>query len=155
MGTQANEFVADAFRNAAESFSKTVSTGIEFQEQAAKFWSDTVNKTTEQFRKQADQVSSDAIPAAKKNLEQFHNMFDQQVNNCLDTLRETFDAGKELDVQTMRDQTVNLWRTSFDAMRSNIDVMTKANVETFEKFCEMSKSCSPNGQKAATKTSGK
>ncbi|MEE9294782.1 MAG: hypothetical protein V3W34_07460 [Phycisphaerae bacterium] len=156
MATQTSEFVTDAFKQAAESFNQAMRTNIQFQEQAAKYWSDTAGKSFEQFRDQADKISKETVPAAKKSLEQFHNTFDQQVKNCLDTLRETFEAGRDWDVQNVFDQTTKLWQNSFEAMRSNVDAMAQTNIEMFEKLCELSKkACSTNGHKAGSKPASK
>ena len=146
----------DMFKQASESFSRTMSTGVEFQQQAGKFWGDFFGKGVDQFQTQMDKVSKDFAPGAKKNLDQFHKMFDEQSRKSMDLLRETFDSGESCNAQDMFDETRKMWQTSFETLRSQVDTMAKTNVEMAERFCEMAnRAVATNGQKVAAKSANK
>ena len=132
--TEGTDFMTQMFTQAANTFNETMQTGLKFQEQSAKFWTGTLAKNADQVRTQFEKVADEAIPAAKKNLEQFHRMFENQAQKSLDVLRETFDGARGWADKGLQDQTMTLWRTSFDAMRSSVDVVAKANAEMFEKW---------------------
>jgi hypothetical protein len=153
--TDTKEFMADVFKQATETFNHTLRTGVEFQEQAAKFWKDNFDKGFDQFRTQFEQVermSKDAIPTSKHNLERFHQIFDEQAKVSIDMLRKSFETGENFNAQDVFDQTMRLWRNSFDTIRNNVDAMAKTNVEMLESFCEMAhQSCGANGHKPAQK----
>ncbi len=156
MATQTKDFVSGVFKQAGECFNQTMRTGIEFQEEAAKFWSDAFGRNFDQFRTQFDKVANDAVPAAKENLERFHDLFDGQAQESLDTLRKAFDVGQDFKVPNMVDQTADVWRKSFDVMRSNVDKLTKANVDMFESVCRTAEQCgAANGAKSSAKPQAK
>jgi hypothetical protein len=154
---ETTDFVNDMFKQATDNFNKTMRFGVQFQEQATNFWADTIGKSFDQMQVQADKVQKDAIPAAKKNLDQFHQMFDQQAKTSMEMLRKSFDANECVDVPAMADRTMKVWRDSFESMRANADTLAKTNVEMVESFCEMSKkACGVNGTgKTAQKPAGK
>jgi len=147
--TETTNFMTQMFSQAADTFNKTMQTGLKFQEQAAKFWTGTFTKNADQFRTQFEQMADEAFPAAKKNLEQLHRTFEDQAQKSLDVLRQTFDDARGWADKGLQDQTMNLWKTSFDAMRSSVDVVAKANAEMFEKWSAFSRQAC-----AAGKTNG-
>ncbi len=150
--TETTKMMTDMFTQATDGFNKTMSTGIEFQQQVGKFWGDAFGGSFGQgfddFRTQFEKMGKEAAPTARKNLEQFHHMFDEQSKQTLDSLRRTFEVGTNFDTNTMLDQTMKMWQNSFDTMRSNVDAMAKANVEMLDGMCSMTqKNCATNGQK--------
>ncbi len=155
MATETKDFVTDMFNQATESFNRTMSTGLEFQQQAGKFWGDVFEKSFDQVRTHTEKVSKDFVPGAKKNVEQFHKMFDGQAQKSLDMLRKTFESGECCNVQDLSDQTVKMWQTSFDTVRSQVDAMAKMNVEMFESFSDMANKTFVDGQKCAAKPASK
>lgn len=148
--SETTNFMTEMFTQAAETFNETMQTGLKFQEQAAKFWTGTFTKNADQFRTQFEKVADETIPAAKKNLEQFHRTFEDQAQKSMDVLRQTFDDARGWADKGLQDQTMKLWRTSFEAMRSSVDVVAKANAEMMEKWSAFA------GQACANvKTNGK
>ena len=148
--TETTDFMTRMFNQAATTFNETMQTGLQFQEQAAKFWTGTLTKNADQVCTQFQKVADDAIPTAKKNLEQFHRTFEQQAQKSMGVLRETFDGVNDWADNGLHEQTTKLWRTSFDAMRSSVDVVAKANAEMFEKWSAFSGQACVSG-----KTNGK
>ncbi len=156
MATETSEFVADVFKQATDNFKRTIDTGVEFQEQNAKFWSDALTRSVDQAITQAEKVSKDVIPSARKNLEQFHDAFDEQAEKSLDMLRKTVSAGQDQDIHGVFDQTMKMWQASFDAVRESVDTVVRTNVEVFENLCELSsKACATNGSKTTQKQAAK
>lgn len=148
--TETTDFMTRMLTQAADTFNETMQTGVKFQEQAAKFWTDTLAKNADQVRTRFEKVAEEAIPTANKKLEQFHRTFEDQAKKSMDVLRQTFDGASGWADNGLQEQTTNLWRTSFDAMRSSVDVVAKANAEMFEKWSAFSGQASVSG-----KTSGK
>lgn len=144
--TESTDFMARMFTQAADTFNETMQTGLKFQEQAAKFWTGTLTKNADQVRTQFEKVSEEAIPTAKKNLEQFHQTFEDQAKKSMDVLRRTFDNASGWADNGLQEQTTNLWRTSFDSMRSSVDVVAKANAEMFESWSASSREANVSGK---------
>ncbi len=156
MATDTKDFVTDMFKQASESFTRTMSTGVEFQQQAGKFWGDFFGKGFDQFHTQMDKASNGFAPDAKKNLEQFHKMFDEQSHKSMDMLRKTFESGECCNAKDMFDETMKMWQTSFETMRTQVDTMAKTNVEMAERFCDMAnQATATNGHKATSKPATK
>jgi phage-related protein len=153
--TQTKDCTTDMFKQATESFNQTMATGVKFQQDTMGFWNDNVSRAFDGFQSGFDKTVEEAIPAVKKNLDKFHQSFDQQANKSMDMLRQTFESTQKLvnpdQSKNVFEQTMNMWRTSFDTMRSNVDMITRTNTEMFQKFSGVvSGACCDTG-----KTNGK
>ncbi|MBW7906180.1 MAG: hypothetical protein LC135_16555 [Phycisphaerae bacterium] len=135
--TTPRDFMTDMFKQAADSFARTMQAGVKFQEETAQFWTDLAGKNLDELRSQWDKFSLDATPFTKKNLEQFHKLFEEQTTRTLDLLRKTFDLGGSQNTAEICDRMAAVWRDSLDTIRHSTDAMAKANTEVFENCSEM------------------
>lgn len=156
MATETQDFVSGVFKHAGECFNQAVQTGIAFQKEAGKSWTDAYGRNLDLFRAQFDTVANDAVPAAKNNLERFQGLCDAQVKQGMDMFRQVFGVGQDGQTANVFDRTMETWRRSFDVMQSNMDTLAKANMEVFESFREAGKKvCATEGQKGSGKTAAK
>lgn len=146
MTTNATDFVSDGVKTAADSFAKTMQSGIKFQEEAATFLTKTLGRTSDEFRSQWDKMTEDAFPFNKKNVERFQKLFDEQSSRSLDLLRKTFDVSAPTNPTDVYEKTFSLWRSSLDTMRQSAESMAKLNAEMFENWnCTMRKTFEKSG----------
>lgn len=148
MAVETKDILSDMFQQACDSFNKTMKTGAKFQQDVARFWTDAAGKNVEEMRDQFENVAQEAFPFNKKNLERFQRLFDEQTQQTLEMLRQTFDSGRPTDIQEMFQRTSELWRTSFDTIRASADAMAKTSTEMFE-------GCSEFARTGWTPTNGK
>jgi signal transduction protein with GAF and PtsI domain len=148
-------FVNDMFKQATENFNQAMNTGLKFQEESARFWGETFGKNVDQFRSQIDKISNESFPTAKKQLDRFHTMFDEQSKKGVEMFKEAFDSGNKAMNGDAYNQAMKMWRTSFDAMRSSVDNIAQANAEMFESFSSMTKNACCAMDTPAAKGNGK
>ncbi len=159
----------ESFGHATETFSKALGTGMKFQEETARFWSDTLGKNTamfgnnamfgqnemfgkgsdfskgmEQVQSQFEKMTKEVFPTTKKQLDTFQTMFDEQSKRGMEMMKGAFDAcqnstGSFVADANAFDHAMKMWRTSFDTMRSSVDTFAQANTEMFESFSSMAK----------------
>ena len=132
-------FVADTFRQATENFTKAVQTGIQLQQETAKFWTDMLTKQAETARSQFEKVSAEAVPAQKRAVETFQKMFDEQSRSAMELLRKSFEVGQARDGGQACDRLSTIWKDSFEAMRSSADTLTRAQHEMIESWASLAK----------------
>lgn len=135
--TTQTEFFKDTIKQAGDSFNKALETGVKFQEQTARFWTDLANRNMDELRGRLDKYNTDAMPFSRKNLDSFHRIFDTQVNKGLDLLKQTVETAKSQSAGEMYDQMLSFWRNSFDAMRETADAVAKVNNEMFDAWTGM------------------
>lgn len=153
MATETTQLMTTMFQQATENFNETMRAGLKYQEETARFWTEATGKGLQQFQKQAEKVTDEIFPTANKNLKHFHQQFDAQAEKGLEMLQRTLESGEPRVARETIDQTMGMWRKSFDAMRSSVDMMSKANTDMFHNWSEMAnKPCTPAGSKGNGKT---
>jgi len=135
--TTSRDFMTDMFKQAADSFSRTMQAGVKFQEDSTRFWTDLANKNLDEVRTQWEKLSLDATPFAKKNLDQFHKLFEEQTSKTLELLRKTCEAGSLQSPSEVYERLTLMWRDSLDSIRQTTDAFAKTNGELFENCSEM------------------
>jgi hypothetical protein len=135
--TTNRDFVTDLFKQAADSFARTMQAGVKFQEETAQFWTDLAGKNLEEARTQWEKFSLDMTPFTRKNLDQFHKLFEEQTSRTLDMLRRSCDVNATQNAADMTDRMAGLWRDSLETIKRSTDAVAKANTELFESCSEM------------------
>jgi hypothetical protein len=147
MAIDTKDFVTDSFKQAAETFARTMQTGIRFQEETARFWSDFFGKQTEEARHTYEKLTTDALPFSQKNVERFHRMFDDQATKSISFLKKAFEHGPATTATETYERMLALWQQSFDTLRESADAVAKANGEMFDNYSNMVRTFSNGGSK--------
>jgi len=156
LGTETTGFATDMFKNNVEAWNQAVSAGIKLQEQGTQMFNDTVGKSMDQFFTQAEKFGNEVIPTFKKNVQRVQRTIDDQAKKGLDVVRQSFESAEASFDGGFADKTMDLWRSSFDAMRTGFDTMTKANAQMFDTWVQMTeKCCEAAGTKSAPKAATK
>lgn len=147
--TTPNEFMTEAFKQAVDSFTKTMEAGVKFQEDAARFWNDTVARNMDDFRGQWEKLAAENAPFSKRNVERFRRFLDEQSARRLEVIRQTMDVGKAKDSRDAYDRLLELWKTSLDSLRKSTDVVAQANAELLESWAEIVRAMPQAGERGA------
>ena len=137
MATETRDFVNQTFKQATDSFTKTMQAGIKFQEEAAQFWTQALTRGTDDFRGQWDKVAHDALPFGRKNVERFHKLFEDQSNRTLELFRKSVEFGPAQNVNEVYEKAAATWKSSLDTMRQSAEAFAKANSELFESWNDL------------------
>lgn len=158
MPTQSQEFVADACRQAAETFNRTLQIGVELQEQNVRFWTDLLSEGAAQARARWEKAAADAAPFHRRNVERFQRLVDEQSKQSLSLLRKSIEAGQVRNPADACEKLSSVWREAFDAIRDSADAVAKANAELFQSWSELMKTGvdgGSNGHARATPSSSR
>ncbi len=145
------DLLTETMRAATENFTKTLQAGIRFQEQNARFWSDLLGRSSEDFRTHWDRLTREAAPFQQKNVEAFHQLFEEQSQRTLDLLRKSVELGQNQAAGQLYEQLAALWRTSFDTLRESADAIARTNARMFESWSELMRKA-PAGAAAGSGT---
>lgn len=143
MAAPTTDFVTENFRQAADAFNRTLQAGVKFHEQTAQFWGDLFKRNSDELRSGAERVAGDAVPFARKNLDRFHQVFEEQAQRSLDLLRKSFDAAATQPGAMTPDKFMSLWQESFDTLRNSTDNLSKAHAEMYQNWTEWLRTMSP------------
>lgn len=135
--TTQTDLLTETLRAATENFTRTLQAGIRFQEQNARFWSDLLGRSTEDLRAHWERLTREAAPFQQKNLEAFHQLFEEQSQRTLDLLRKSVELGQNQTAGQLYEQLATLWRASFDTLRESADAIARTNARLFEGWSEL------------------
>lgn len=143
------ECFTDTFKGLSDSFAETMKAGLKFHEETARFWFDVNSKNLDLFRGRFEQAADEMIPFSKRNLDRFHNLFDEQSKKALELLRRWQEMGQPTNVNDGYERLFTLWRNSFETLRDSVDTVAKTNSEIFR---NMTDTLNTNGAKPAAAT---
>jgi hypothetical protein len=141
MNAENTNFVTDMFRHSTDMVNHAMTAGIKFQEESTRFWNDNIGRNVDRFLDQADRIGREFAPTVKKNLQRFRQDIDRQTDKGADFVRRSFESAETAIDDGVFDRTMQLWRSSFDTMRSGFDTMTKANAQIVENWASMTEKC--------------
>lgn len=154
MTTQTKDVAGEMFDQVTENFTRTVEMGTKVQQQAARFWSDMLERNIEESRTRFEKISEETAPFSKSNFDRFQRLFDQQANKSMDMLRQAFEGGKVSNPAEYGQKMTELWRTSFETLRESAETFAKTNnemLENWSKWVRTTLGASSNGSKPAPK----
>lgn len=149
--------MTEMFEHMTDTFAKTLKTGLKFQEESARFWTDMYDKNTHQCQTHYDKMVDSTAPLYKKNLDGLMKMFDHQAGKSLELLKESCELSTAASPVQFGERMAQLWRHSFDAFRESADMMARTNQEVFENWTKMAREAAPktNGSKPAHKAAAR
>lgn len=128
----------DMFEQATDSFKAAMEAGVKFQQEAFKnmFGMFTGIDNVEDVRKRIETVATDSIEMIRKNAEQSEKLFDAGCKSGMDVMKKSFEMMKSGhgEPADLFEQSRGVWKTGFDAMRSNIENVAKANTQAIENW---------------------
>ncbi len=137
--TTPTDFWSDQFKLMADGYNQTFKTGLKFQQDAAKFWTDMARKTTDEVRTNWERMADELAPFGKKNFERFQTMFNEQADKSLDMLNKMGDMKDNATFSDMTNQVTDMMRSSLETMRNSTQAVAKANTEMFNSFADVMK----------------
>lgn len=141
MATDTTDALTNMFKQTGDVFSQACSAGLKLQEETKRFWQETWGKSVDQAYTQAEKISREMLPAAKKNVQQLHRMFNEQGKRGLDAVGKSFESTEASFDDGIADRNADLWRTTYQSMRSGLDTMVNANAKMLENWGQMTRNC--------------
>lgn len=153
MAIQTKDVAAEMFEQVTDNFTRTVELGTKVQQQAAKFWSEMLERNIDESRTRFEKISDETAPFNKSNFERFQRMFDQQAGKSMDMLRHAFETGRVTNPAEFCQKMTEMWRSSFDTLRESAETFARTNNEMLESWSKLMKTMAgaTNGSKTAPK----
>ncbi len=138
MATQTKDPMTEMFQQLSDGFSNTFKTGMKFQQDMARFWTDMAGKNVEEVRENFQRVADQSTPFNKTSVEKFQKMFDEQAEQNMRMLKETFEAARfNNNPAELYDNVANLWRKSFDNFKASTEMMARSNSDMMDNWTKM------------------
>jgi len=152
MNAQKESRLTSMFDQTVQTFSEAMKTGVKFQEDMAKWWSDALEQggPVQESQKRFRALVSEAIPAAQKNAEEWLKIVEQNYRRAMDLLKKAFDSDGSGTAKDLQARTRELWEASMEAVRDSAQAMAEANVKVMEFWADILRK-NMNASQAATK----
>lgn len=127
---------ADMFKTMTENYADAMRQAAKFNEDTARFWTDTFTKNAEDFRTRTQKVMDEVTPFGKTNVERVQKTFEQQMNRSMDFFREQVKTLQPTAQGEVAERMMSAWRESFETARESMDTFAKANQDMFKTWNE-------------------
>jgi hypothetical protein len=140
------------FDQASKAFGDAIKTGVKFQEDATRWWSDALEKAGPlgEWQKRTLLTVNQAIPVAQKNTEELMRNFEANYKKGLDLLKKAFSQnGNGGDYQA---KIREVWQDSLELVREGTQSVANSNVKMMQLLADLLKQnaeCVTNAAKAA------
>ncbi|MDB6064108.1 MAG: hypothetical protein JWR26_316 [Pedosphaera sp.] len=128
----------ELFDQAIKSYEQALRTGVRFQEDTARWWTNFLNQSslTHEWQKQVNSVVSQAIPTAQRSMEESLRLIDQGSKTGLNLLKRAMDAPRTNVASDVQSQVQELWQSSLNVMQSNMQSITQSQAKVMESWTE-------------------
>lgn len=129
------------FDQAADTFLNAFKTCVRLQEETATKCFDLAKKwgETEDWQKQYEDLSKEALPDVKKAAEDTLKFWEDNAKKCMDLLGEGFATSKAPSVTEAQEKLQQLWQESLATMRTNTETMVKLSSEAMQAYVDFMK----------------
>jgi gas vesicle protein len=112
-----------------KNYEQALKTGLQLQEESAKWWNDTLHKsaTVEDLQKHIQTMTKDVIPTAQKRMKDYVKLIEENSQTSLDLLKKAVDAAQTPPTADPVGKWVGFWEASLAAVRSNAQAVTDLN----------------------------
>lgn len=154
MVTEMKDTVDNFMKQTTEGWQTVFNAGVKAQEQTLKFFNLPFSgtKTFDDLRKKSEQWTTDVIGLLQKNVAESQKAFDAHCRRGLELTRKTFDTIASEEKADVREISLDLANTSFDAFRSTAEITMNSGIQMFENWTNfVAKAFNIGEKKPATK----
>lgn len=131
----------EVFEQAMKNYEQALKTGLQLQEESAKWWNDTLQKasTVEDLQKHIQAMTKDVIPTAQKRMKDYVKLIEQNSQTSLDLLKKAVDAAQTPPTSDPVNKWVGFWEASLSAVRSNAQAVTDINNQVVDAWLDFTR----------------
>ena len=147
--TKAESRVVGLFEQAVGTFGDALKSGVKIQEEVGKFWTDALDQVPAQdWQRKSRAMIADAIPAARRNVEEWLKLVEDNSRRSVTLLKRAFDSD-QLEPGELQERTQELWQETLEMVRNNAQAVAQSNVKLLEVWAELLRKNAAEGVKAA------
>jgi len=153
MATATERLGTDLMKQAMESFSGAMRTGLKMQEEAAQWWMGALGDVGSPLglQKKAQELMSSAVPMFQNNAQECLKVLDQNSRNSLDLLKKGFEVAQSESVAEVQAKLREMWERSLAEVRSNVQSVVQLNSRIMQTCSDFLSKEPLNGKEAASK----
>jgi len=131
----------EAFEQAMKNYEQALKTGLQLQEESAKWWNNTLHQasTVEDLQKHIQTMAKDVIPTAQKRMKDYVKLIEQNSQTSLDLLKKAVDAAQTPPTADPTSKWVGFWEASLNAVRSNAQAVTDLNNQVVDAWLDFTR----------------
>ena len=133
------ESFAEFFKEAMRNYEKVLKTGIQLQEESVNLWKGVLTNlgSPEEFRAKLESLKSEALPEARKRMEEFLETFNRTSNQTIDLFEKTVRVYQTTSVTDAQRRVNDLVDSSLDAVRLNVHAALDTNAKIVSVWKEL------------------
>lgn len=127
------------FDQAVRSFGDAIKAGVKMQEDATRWWSDTLEKSSPlaDWQKRSLAGVKEAIPVAQKNAEEFLRLVEGNYRKSVDLLKRAFETRDADTIADLQGRIQELWEGSMKMVKEAAQTVAQNNVKMMEFYAEL------------------
>ncbi len=139
MPGNAHDRMIELLDEAGQTYFKTMKTGLKLQEDVSGWWSDQVKSVNGQadWTKQPREAMAETIRQWQKNAEATLQHMEKSTQESIELLNKAFAVGQADSIEAAQQKLNELWESSLNTMRDNVQSTLKANAQFAEAWMEM------------------
>jgi len=126
---------------AMKGYEQTIRTGVKLQEEAARWWSNTLNQTAspQDWQKRFSNVTALAngvMPIAQRRMEEVLQLMEKSSRTGAELLRKAADAAQTPVIADSQAKWMDFWAASVNAAKSNAEAITDINARAMDSWID-------------------
>lgn len=130
--TTTTNVMGDTFKTLSDSYAKTFNMGVKFFDETGRFWTETMNRSADDYRNRCEKMFDEMNTTGKKNVERFTRFFEEQTSRNMNFFKAITDVTPMNTPTEFVDRSTAVVRTSFETMRDSFDGASKCMTETMQ-----------------------
>lgn len=138
MSAKAKPEGQELFEQAMKNYEEAMEAGLKLQQDAARWWMDTISKagSAQEWQARTSELMNKSISTVQERLDQNLKVLEQTGRTSIDLLKKAVAAGKADTVAGAQSKMQDLLEASLDAMRSSAGSIHQANAKWLESFSQ-------------------
>ena len=124
---------------AMRSYEKALKSGIQLQEESVNLWKELLTKlgSPEELQAKLDEMRADALPEARRRMEEFVETFNRTSNQTIDLFEKTLGVYEATSVAEAQRRVKDLIESSLTAVRINVHSALNTNAKIMTDWNEL------------------
>lgn len=129
------DMFADTFKTMTEGFADAMRNTMKFNEDTARFWTDTLTRNTDEFRTRTQRFVDEMTPFSRQSAERMQKNFDEQMQRTVNFVRDSAQAFQPARTD-LNERLFSMWKDSLENARETLETCTKANMDIARTWTE-------------------
>ncbi|MEZ6190391.1 MAG: hypothetical protein R3C45_03775 [Phycisphaerales bacterium] len=139
MSGNAHDRMIELLDEAGQAYFKTMKSGLKLQEDVTQWWTDqtrSVNGSADWMKKPKEALDQ-LVRQWQENAEQSLKAMEKNTQQSIELLNKAFAVGQADSVEAAQKKLNELWESSLEAMRANVQSTLQANAKVAEAWMDL------------------